>query len=58
MSEQQINPDNSLDTTELDQVTGGIVVHDRSATSTTADARRNQEQGDKLRAMEERNKSM
>lgn len=56
MSEQQINPDNSLDIAELDQVTGGVVVHDTKATSN--DLRRNQEQADKLRASEERLKSM
>lgn len=50
MGEQQINTSKPLDTTELDKVTGGVVVHERRGTTTT-DARR-QEQGDKLTASE------
>lgn len=51
MGEQQINPTTSLDISELDKVTGGIVIHETKATSTTTDARR-QEQADKLTASE------
>lgn len=50
MGEQQINPTTSLDITELDKITGGVIVHDRKGTTTT-DARR-QEQADKLTASE------